>query len=252
MQISTTMKRILIFLGILVSLTAAHFVFAQTTEGVITYEVKINMHRRLPPDREGMKEMMPEFNVHKEQLFFNTTESLYKPVVEEEQDEFANEDGGGMRMRFRRPDAEVYFNHSSSKKVTQQEFMGKKYLIEDSIKITPWKFGTESKTILGYPCRQATLYNEERKQTIVAWYTDKLRPFLGPEIYSTLPGAVIQVDINEGERVITALKVEPRVLKKSELKIPSGGTKITEKEFRKMMDEQMQRMGREGGVMIRN
>lgn len=246
------MKRILIFLGILVSLTAAHFVFAQTAEGVITYEVKVNMHRRLPPERQGMKEMMPEFDVHKEQLSFTATESLYKPVIEESEDDFAGEDGGGMRMRFRRPNAEVYFNHASSKKVTQQEFMGKKYLIEDSVKITPWKFGTEVKTILGYACRQATFYNEERKQTIVAWYTDKLRPFLGPEIYTTLPGAVVQVDINEGERVITAIKIEPRTLKKGELKIPSGGTKITEKEFRKMMDEQMQRMGREGGVMIRN
>ena len=157
-----------------------------------------------------------------------------------------------MRMRFRRPNAEIYFNHAASKKVTLQEFMGKKYLIEDSVKITPWKFGTEVKTILGYACRQATFFNEERKQTIVAWYTDKLRPFLGPEIYTTLPGAVVQVDINDGERVITAIKIEPRALKKSELKIPSGGTKITEKEFRKMMDEQMQRMGREGGVMIRN
>lgn len=247
------MKRILVFLGILVSITAAHFVFAQTAEGVIVYEVKVNMHRRLPPERQGMKEMMPEFDIHKEQLFFTGTESLYKPLIEEEVDDFASEEGGGgMRMRFRRPNAEIYFNHTASRKVTQQEFMGKKYLIEDSVKITPWKFGTEVKTILGYACRQATFYNEERKQTIVAWYTDKLRPFLGPEIYTTLPGAVIQVDINEGERVITAIKVEPRALKKSELKIPSGGTRITENEFRKMMDEQMQRMGREGGVMIRN
>lgn len=247
------MKRILVFLGILVSITAAHFVFAQTAEGVIVYEVKVNMHRRLPPERQGMKEMMPEFDIHKEQLFFTGTESLYKPLIEEEVDDFASEEGGGgMRMRFRRPNAEIYFNHTASRKVTQQEFMGKKYLIEDSVKITPWKFGTEVKTILGYACRQATFYNEERKQTIVAWYTDKLRPFLGPEIYTTLPGAVIQVDINEGERVITAIKVEPRALKKSELKIPSGGTRITENEFRKMMDEQVQRIGREGGVMIRN
>lgn len=247
------MKRILVFLGILVSITAAHFVFAQTAEGVIVYEVKVNMHRRLPPERQGMKEIMPEFDVHKEQLFFTGIESLYKPLIEEEMDDFASEEGGGgVRMRFRRPNAEIYFNHTASRKVTQQEFMGKKYLIEDSVKITPWKFGTEVKTILGYACRQATFYNEERKQTIVAWYTDKLRPFLGPEIYTTLPGAVIQVDINEGERVITAIKVEPRALKKSELKVPSGGTRITETEFRKMMDEQMQRMGREGGVMIRN
>jgi GLPGLI family protein len=251
MQISITMKRILIILGIVVSMMAAHFVFGQTTEGVITYEVKVNMHRRLPPDREGMKEMMPEFNIHSDQLFFNEKESLYKPVIEEE-DDFADE-GGNVRMRFMRPEAEYYFNHSASKCVRLQEFMGKKYLIEDSLKITPWKFGSEVKTINGYECRQATLYIEDRKQNIVAWYTDKLRPYMGPENFNTLPGTVIQIDMNNGERVITAQKIEKRTLKKGELKIPSGGTKITEKEFRKMMEAQMQRMGREGGnVMIRN
>jgi GLPGLI family protein len=152
-----------------------------------------------------------------------------------------------------RPEAEYYFNHSASKRVRLQEFMGKKYLIEDSLKITPWKFGSEVKTINGYECRQATLYIEDRKQNIVAWYTDKLRPYMGPENFNTLPGTVIQIDMNNGERVITAQKIEKRTLKKGELKIPSGGTKITEKEFRKMMEAQMQRMGREGGnVMIRN
>jgi len=63
----------------------------------------------------------------------------------------------------------------------------------------------------------------------------------------------VQVEINDGERVITLVKMEPRALKKGELKIPSGGTKITEKDFRKMMEEQMQRMGgRDGNIIIRN
>jgi GLPGLI family protein len=251
MQLSKTMKRIIILLGILVSLTAAHFVFGQSTEGVITYEVKVNMHRRLPPDRQDMKSMLPEYNVHLDQLFFNTSESLYQPV-EEEDDDFADENGG-MRMRFRRPNAVFYVNQESSRRVMQQEFMGKKYLIEDSIRIMPWKFGSEVKTIKGYECRQASYYNEERKQNIVAWYTTALRPFIGPENFNTLPGLVVQVEINDGERVITLSKLEPRALKKGELKIPSGGTKITEKDFRKMMEEQMQRMGgRDGNVIIRN
>ncbi|HEY9048944.1 MAG TPA: GLPGLI family protein, partial [Ohtaekwangia sp.] len=218
--------------------------------GIITYEVKVNMHRRLPPDREQMKETIPEYNIHQDQLVFNTNESLYKPI-EEEDDEFADE-GGGVRMRFRRPNAEFYFDQASSRRIMLQEFMGKKYLIEDSIKITPWKFGAEVKTIKGYECRQASYYNEERKQNIVAWYTTALRPFIGPENFNTLPGAVIQVDINDGERIITLQKLEARALKKGELKIPSGGTKITEKEFRKMMQEQMQRMGRDGTIIIRN
>jgi len=243
------MKRILLITGIIACIAAAQIVFAQ--EGVITYEIKINAHRALPPERQEMRSMIPEFRVMHDQLAFNADESLYKPVEEEEDDTFDN--GGGMRMRIQRPMNETYVSQSQMQRIRQQEFMGKKYLIEDTLKLTAWKFGPETKEIQGHVCRQATFINEERKQEITAWYTDKLRPFLGPESYNTLPGAVLQVDINNGERVITATKIDLRSLKKSELKVPSGGTKTTEAEFRKFMEEQMERMRANGGnIIIRN
>lgn len=246
------MKKIVLILGLLVSVLAVHIVWGQSTDGIITYEVKMNMHRRLQPDQEGMKNMVPEYHVVQEQLFFNANESLYKPVPEEEDDDFQDEQGGGRRMHFRRPQADHYTNQATATKIIAQEFMGKKYLIEDSISIAPWKLGTEVKTIQGYECRQASYYNEERKQEIVVWYTDTLRPFLGPEGFNSLPGAVLQVDINGGERVITAQKIELRALAKSEMKVPGGGQRTTDKEFRKMVEEHMKRMGGQGGVMIRN
>ena len=243
------MKRILLFLGVLVCLTAAHVVFGQT-EGSIIYEVKMNMHRNIPKERQEMKNMIPEFRITRDQLFFNSSESLYKPV---EEDDDTDVDNGGMRMVIQRPKNETYVNQSASKRILLQEFMGKKYLIEDSLKVQPWKFGAETKEVKGYPCKQASFYNEERKQTIVAWYTDKLRPFLGPESFNTLPGAVMQVDINNGERIITAQTIELHPLKKNEMKIPAGGTKTTEPEFRKMVREQMEKMGATGGnIIIRN
>jgi GLPGLI family protein len=248
------MKKILLILGLLVSVTAARVVFAQsTTAGLITYEVKVNMHRRFGPDQQVMKERMPEYIIHKDQLFFNAAESLYKPVEEEEEEEdFAEDLRGGPRMRFRRLQAEHYFNQTTAKHIMLQDFMGKKFLIEDSITVTPWKLGTEIKTIQGYECKDARYYDEERKQNIVVWYTDKLRPFLGPEDYNSLPGTVLQVDINTGERIITAQKIEFRALTKSEMKIPTGGQRTTEEQFRKMMDEQHKRMGERGGMTIRN
>lgn len=247
------MKKLILALGIVAMLIASQIVFGQTTEGVVEFEVKVNMHRSIPADRAEMKEMMPEFNVLKDQLFFKTDESLYKPV-EEEDDDFAD-NGGPVRMRFKRPNAEIYFNTAQSKRIVLQEFMGKKYWIEDSIKIAPWKFGTETKTILGYPCKQASYFNEETKRNIVAWYTDKLRPFLGPESFNTLPGTVLQVDINGGERIITALKIDARPLKKNELKVPaaSGAEKTTQKEFDKATEAQRERMRANGGnIIIRN
>lgn len=245
------MKRLLLLLGVLVSLTAAQVVFAQT-EGTITYEVKINMHRNIPKEREQMKAMIPEYRTSLDILAFNADASLHKPIIEDEAD--ADMSGNGPRMIIRRPENETYIEQSTMRRVRLQDFMGKKYLIEDTLKVSPWKMGTEVKEVRGYKCRQATLSIEEpRKQTIVAWYTDQLRPFLGPEMFNTLPGAVLEVDINDGERIISAKSIELRSLKKSELKVPSGGAKITQEEYQKMMNEQMERMRANGGnIIIRN
>jgi GLPGLI family protein len=264
MKISVTMKRILLAIGVLVSLTAAHVVFGQINEGVIHYETKIHLHRNIPPEREGMKNMIPEYRTTKDQLFFNAAETLYKPVIEDEDEEI---NAGGMRMRFGAPRSETYTNTDQHMKTVAQEFMGKKYLIEDTLKMSPWKFGTETKTILGYVCRQAYFTEEmqvmmggpggsqaqTRTAEITAWYTDQIRPFLGPERFNTLPGAVLAVDVNSGERVLLATKIEDRPLKKNELKVPSSGSRVTQDEYRKIVAEQMERMRQSGGnVIIRN
>jgi GLPGLI family protein len=249
MKISTLMKTIIIILGVLVSIAAVHIVFGQTAEGVILYEVKMNMHRNIPKEREAMKSRIPEFRTSKQQLFFNTTESLYS-LVEEDEDEDMDVNNGPVRMRFQQPQMQMYFNRSTSMHITQQEFMGKEYLIEDSLKLPSWKFGTETKTVIGYSCKQAMYYNEEKKEDVVAWYTPQLRPFLGPETFNTLPGVVLEVNLNDGERVITAKKLDVRSLKKNELRIPTKGIKTTREDFRKMVDEHSERMRANGANII--
>jgi GLPGLI family protein len=90
------------------------------------------------------------------------------------------------------------------------------------------------------------------KQEITAWYTTKLRPFLGPERFRSLPGAVLAIDVNNGERVIVARKIALRELKKKELLAPTTGEKVTRAEFVQQRDEQMKKMGGSGGMIIRN
>lgn len=250
------MKKIIIILGIIVMMISAHFVMAQT-QGVITYESTMNMWKRLPPERESMKSMIPEFIVRKADLFYNGTESMYKPQVEEEEDAEFSSNGGGGRMRFRMAGAgtEIYVNHEDQIRLSQQEFNGKKFLVTDTIQITPWKFGTETKEILGYVCKQA-YYTDTQRGTpveVVAWYTDKLGMFMGPETYGALPGVILALDVNNGERTIVALKVEEKELGKKDIKVPSGGTPISGAEFRAMVREEMEKRGANGGMMmIRN
>jgi len=236
--------------GIIVTLAGllyAGSAWGQEQEGVITFETRVNLHRTIPPEREEMKSMMPEFRTSREQLFFNAEESIYKPVEDDgEEEEFG---GGGIRIKMGGARIETYTHKTKAQRLTQQEFMGKNYLIEDTLKIAPWKFGSETKTILDYECRQAyyTDESEGRKREVTAWFTGTIRPFLGPETFNSLPGTVLAIDINNGERVIVATDIEFRPLKKSEIKAPGAGTRISQNEFRKLMDARQQQMRERGG-----
>ncbi|WP_207430945.1 GLPGLI family protein [Sabulibacter ruber] len=241
------MKTLKTTLVILFLLSLATFSWAQ--EGVIVYEVKMNLHRSLTKEREAMKNMIPEFNVSKQALYFNPQASLYKRMVDEEEEAIAGS-GGGVTMRIRMNSEEQYLLPAEFKKVSLREFNGKKYIVQDSISTLPWKFTDGTKTILGYTCKQATYFDEKRNRTVVAWYTDKLRPFLGPEGYASLPGGVLEIDVNNGERTLKALQVELRPLKKGELVEPVKGEKVTEKQYQAMMSEQMERMRQNGNNMI--
>lgn len=242
------MKRIIILVGVIVSLVAGvNVMTAQTTEGVIDYEVKIDNHRRIPKEREEMKAMIPQFRTERYQAFFNANESLYKKVEEdEEQDMSHNPAGGGMQIRMRIPKTEIYLDNTTQQRLALQEFMGKEYLVGDTLKVAPWKFGDEVKTIQGYECKMAYYTDETNptnKQEITAWYTDKIRPFLGPDRYQSLPGTILAIDINNGERVIVAKSIEIRSLGKKELVAPAKGTKVTQAQYRAIVDEQLKKMG---------
>src|ERR1700704_1887180 len=108
-----------LFLTVAAALLAG-IVTAQIKEGRIVYERKINLHKRLSPDQESMKNMIPEFNSSKVQLVFAENESIYKNVQEDEDiRETAGEGDHGNRMvmRFGGTEDETYKNYSSGKTI---------------------------------------------------------------------------------------------------------------------------------------
>lgn len=235
------MKKILLLSSCLFSFLT---VFAQNTEGVITFEEKMNLHRRI--QNEEMKARVPEFRSNNMELIFRGDECIYK-AIEEEEDEETNT--GNVRMVFRRPNVEIYRNYATSKRVEQRDMMDKKYLIETDIKQTAWKLGTETKKILGYECTQATLNDTARKQEIVAWFTMDLPLTAGPQNYGSLPGMILELDINKGEALLFAKKIDLKKVKDNAIKAPTKGDKITEEELKQKRDEMMKRNG--GGPNMR-
>lgn len=246
------MHRIIMLTGMLLTLVA-YSIEAQNAEGIIIYENKVNVHRRLTGERENMRAMVPEFRIQRHTLFFNTSSTLYKPIIEDEEEDMVVGGGGsGVRIRRQQPLHVMYVDKESKIRTLLMEFMGRKYLIEDTISSQGWKVDVDDiREILGYNCRMAYYTDTLRNMEITAWYTTELPPYMGPESYHTLPGTVLAVDINNGETVLLAKKVELRALKKNELKKPVKGEKITQAEYEKMVEKEMERVRQSGGVMIR-
>jgi GLPGLI family protein len=233
---------LLLFIFASLSLSAQN---GPITEGYIEYEVRINLHKNLPKEREEMKNMMPEFQTFRTELYFNPTESFYQ-IIEEDEDPDAPGGGRGMRFRMAGMVGKTYTNTSTEEKLTNQEFFNKNYLIVDTLKVLAWKFGDGSKTIMGYPCMMATFLDTARKQTVNAWYTMGVRPFLGPDMYGSLPGAILEMEFVEMNTVVSAKVITPKTLKKNDIKKPTSGERISRAQFNQTVKEQIENMRKNG------
>jgi len=208
---------------------------SQTVEGVITYEVRVDVHSQLPEQFENMKSMIPQFQVENFEVVFSPASSIFRKV--EEPGARRGMMMGGMRT-------EVFVDREKRQVVDFKDFVGTPFLIEEPIEVIPWKFGFEELEIAGYVCMMAYYTDTISKQEITAWFTTALPPFMGPDRFVTLPGTILALDINNGETVYVARKIDFRKVAATEIVRPTRGQKMTRKEFNKFLEEQMARFGR--------
>lgn len=231
------MKKHLILLALLLPL----YSLAQHTEGRIIFEQKTNMHRSL--EDEAMKQYIPEYSTSKAQLYFKGQESLFTGLEEKEEEPESNEeDGRSMQIRIQRPVNEVYCNFASGKSVELRDFFGKKYLIEKQVEERAWKITGESKSILGHPCQRAVYEDAENERTIEAWFAPSIPCPAGPATYGKLPGMILEVNINDGQTILTAVETDFSALE-NPIEAPTEGKKIKEEKYDQMMEERMREMG---------
>ncbi len=270
------MKKIQLVLGFFAAfISMSTVVTAQMKEGKISYERKVNMHRNLPDPQ--MKSMIPEFRTDKFELIFNESASLFRSVVDDEApDPFANAGGGGggMRMNFRMPTTTTYTDIAKQTQYEERAFFEKEFLIVDSLKQYKWKLSEETKTIAKQLCKKATTMItapqmrmrisrggenntdsaanapvKPKETELVVWYAENIPVSVGPENYSGLPGVIMEMNVDNGASVTTAVEVSAKYPKK-ELIQPTKGEKMNRAQFQENMQKLMQDMQRGGGIRM--
>jgi GLPGLI family protein len=261
-----------------------------------TAEFKTRMagNRNMTPEmmknmEEGMKAMFEKTYF----LNFDKTASIYK---EEERLEGPTQ-GGGTRFMSSMTGGggTMYKNVKEKYFAIDKELMGKEFLVKDSLSNLNWKMESETRIIGGYNCFKATAVipvsqsdfrnlrsrgndnktadaekkeDKEKKtnfmenlempkeKVVTAWYTPEIPVNQGPDKYWGLPGLILEV--NDGTTVILCSKVVLNPKTKTDIKAPTKGKEISQKEFDETSLKKMQEMremyqGRGGnnGVQIR-
>jgi GLPGLI family protein len=222
---------------------------------------------------EDRMKLMFEKTFH---LNFSRTTSIYK---EEEKLEAAGQNPGFRMMSNMMGTGGTFYKNTKEKIYTvDREFMGKEFLIQDSLPKLAWKLENETKQIGGYTCFKATAVREASKTdfrnfrmkkkeadkkeevgktnlmdeldlpkeiTITAWYTLDIPVSQGPENYWGLPGLILEV--NDGKTTILCSKVVLNLKDKVEIKAPTNGEVITQKKYDETVIKKMEQFREMGG-----
>lgn len=232
------------FLKLLLFILLPIFTFAQESEGMIIYELTVDIHRNLTGDRARFKEWAPKTISSKHQLSFTSEASMFKDYVNlDEEPEGGSRRGRGWgRWLAGGTQGDMYRNFQEMRFVNSRDFEGKKYLIKGEIEQTPWKITGLSREIAGYPCMQAIYDDELEGKALTAWFTPSIPVAAGPGIYGQLPGLIIALDVNNGEQVYRPLEIKFEAPDEKDMAEPKKGRDVTDEEFTEMLKVRMEEM----------
>lgn len=246
------MKKVLLIVFSLFSMIA---VSAQSS-GIVHYDEKVRFNIQMEDNDAKMMDALPKEHTSKKQLFFTPDASLYQNEKGESQEskiENESADGNRMIIQMDEPDDKAYCDFKNNKLVQQRDFMSRKFLIETDLNKMIWKLSGKQKKILNYPCQEAILQDTTKKLTV--WFTALIPVSTGPAGYSNLPGLILEADFDNGERIISATKIDFSPFDSKQIIKPKDGKKISKEEFNKIVMEKRKEMedqnGGNGNVIIK-
>lgn len=214
-----------------------------TREGRIEYERSTNLYRMIDDMDEDRKEwvnkMRSKIPSHKKQYFeleFNDQHSIYKPGKEPE---------NPVNFWFARTPADeniVYTDFATHRVTAQKQVYEERFLIKDTMRTIKWKIFDEVRTIAEYKCRKAVGVMCDSVY-VIAFYTEDIPASGGPEMFSGLPGMIMEVAVPRLHTTWIATKVEYTKPDEKDMVPPKRGKEVTQKEMYTTISTSLERWG---------
>lgn len=204
-----------------------------------TYTDKKKMTGKMPEESDPrIRELVQNAGTHTKELIASGGTSIYR----EKQKEMEESPEHRVVIRIGDDDlGSVYKNLSQKQLIRQQQFFGRSFIIREPLMPISWKLETDRKTIGTYSCRKATATIDTLNVT--AWFCPEIAVNDGPDIFWGLPGLILEVDVNQGMRLITinTVKIENQAMP---VEMPQNGKEVTQQEYNSIKKEKMSEMRR--------
>jgi GLPGLI family protein len=86
---------------------------------------------------------------------------------------------------------------------------------------------------------------------IIAWFTPAIPVPVGPEYQGQLPGAILEINVNDGRTVFKAIEISQKT-DLAQIKEPKSGKKVTLAQFADEQAKMMQEMQRNSGGRVQS
>lgn len=96
----------------------------------------------------------------------------------------------------------------ADKKVTYQKRYKTKYEYEELQPELKWQLHNDSKKILDYSCKKATV--KYRGREFIAWYTTEVPINNGPYVFEGLPGLILELEDSQNKYHFTAVGIDKK------------------------------------------
>jgi len=236
------MKSILILIAAFILSSIGNNLKAQAQlGGTVKYQRVANFSIKAEGEWAEFKKTLPKSRTTNFILYFNEDASQF---VENSKENEAPTDMMKKAMWFAgtwgRPQVKLmkYYHHPATKlQVRQTEFMTRLFREHVDMKKIKWKMGVATKEIMGYICMQAETELDGEK--ILAWFTTDIPVSTGPERYYGLPGLMLEVNLNQGQTVWLANKIDLTMPNAALLEEPKDGKKVTAAKYQQIQDEKI-------------
>lgn len=167
-------------------------------------------------------------------LYFNEKSSLFEDSID--QSEWASKG-----YSYREDEYQIYRDIENKRTYDLMRTLNKLFVIDDSTYNENWKVLNNIREIAGHICMSAQYNDELTGNKVIAWFALDLPYPIGPERYGGLPGIILEININDGAKVISAESIEE--LTKYTIEKPTHKKrvkKITEEEYQALIREHVE------------